>query len=230
VPTARPTSLPFASLNLLRNPFGEVPFSEWAALAVTDLEIDSIARRLSRPGYALEIAGGQGHGKTTHMRVLHARFLETPFVLVEADGGWSVVGGQAQRSRFGALPSAPLLFVDEVDRLPARARRRLLRRRASFVLGTHGRHGPELEAAGLEWRRVEMGALGRSTLRRIVDRRIEGARRDTGPLPGIDDAVLDGLLAAHGQDVRSMFEALYDIFEARRAAADGRLQPLDRAR
>lgn len=208
MPTGNPQSLPFESLNLTRNPFGELPSARWAQLAVTDIDLDVIVRRLRSPGFAVELTGAQGHGKTTHMRLLHARFPSAPFVLVEEDG------------HAPQVPDAPLVFVDEVCRLPKRRRKQLFRREASFVLGTHTDHGEELARAGVERARVEVGRNGHQRLRAIIDRRIEDARRTAAPIPRVDDATLRGLLETNGHDVRTIFESLYDDFQRRLARAE----------
>jgi len=68
----RPIALPFAHLNLRRNPFGELDLSQRAALAVVD--VDRFVRRLAQPGYAVQFTGDRGRGKTTHLLAILRHF------------------------------------------------------------------------------------------------------------------------------------------------------------
>jgi len=202
--------LPFASLNLVRNPFGEPEDDERGALAVVDIDVLRLAKRLSRPGFAVELAGRCGRGKSTHMRTLHAHFPDVPYTLVE-------------EGTVPPIPEAPVVFVDEVQRLPPRVRRRLFRRRASFVLGTHSVHGGELDAAGVTHQRIEVGGLTRDKLMRVVARRVEWARRGPGPVLTPPAELLESLHETHGDDLRAIGDALYDWVQRRRDETDGRL-------
>jgi hypothetical protein len=76
--------------------------------------------------------GDCGRGKSTHLHALHAQYPDVPLTYV----------GPGERPR---IPAAPVVFVDEVQRLSRRRRARLFRRRASFVLTSHEDHGHELE-------------------------------------------------------------------------------------
>lgn len=192
---------PFASLNLRWNPFGSVAERDRAGLAVVDLDVERLARRLREPGFAVQLTGEAGRGKSTHMRVLHSRFPGAPFVHCPE--------GEPPPS----VPRAPVVFVDESQRIPPRARRRLFRRRASFVLATHECHVAELAAAGVEVHVVEVAGLDLPRLRRIVDLRLEWARRSPGGLPDVPDAVLRSCLAARGDDLRGIEDILYFWFQ-----------------
>ena len=119
---ACPASLPFAHLNLRRNPFGELDLALWAELAV--VEVDSLVPRLKRPGYAVQFMGPKGRGKTTHMLALVRQFPDARYVHV----------GENQRP---PIPHSHPLFVDEIQRVPRWRRRRLFRRPVSLVIGTH---------------------------------------------------------------------------------------------
>ncbi len=95
--------LPFAHLNLRRNPFGELDESERAALAVVD--VDAVAARL-RAGARVQFVGDHGRGKTTHLLALRARLPEARY---------------CRRDRGQPLPDAPIVLVDEADAVPRRA-------------------------------------------------------------------------------------------------------------
>ena len=191
-------TLPYAHLNLRRNPFGELEPEERAELAVT--EVVDLAERLRRPGVAVQLLGGSGCGKTTHLLALRRRFRGAPFVKVI----------QGVRTR---VPAGNPVFVDDVHLLPPTCRRRLFRRPVSFALTTHCDLSADLVRCGLEPLVVRPAeALDADRLERLVHLRIEAARRGSGPLPRVTRAAAEKLLGRHGHDVRSMEQMLYGAF------------------
>ena len=200
--------LPFARLNLRWNPFGEVPARHRGRLAVVGFELEQVAAQLSEPGFALQLLGECGRGKSTHLHALHARFPNMPVTYVD-------VGARPR------IPRAPLVFIDESQHLTARARRRLFRRRASFVLATHVCHADELAAAGHRVETFRVGGVDEDRVREMVARRLEWARLGPGPLPAIPDALLRELAAEHGDDLRGLGDALYDWIQARKRQING---------
>lgn len=195
--------LPFAVLNLRWNPFGEVPECDRGALTVPRFDVATEAARLAEPGHAIELVGERGRGKSMHLRALHDRYPDTPVTRIDP----------GERP---PIPEARVVFVDESQQLDGRALRRLLSRRASFVLATHASHAGELRRAGLAFRSVAVGASEGPHLRAIVARRLEWARRGPGPLPAVADALLESLLSRHGDDARAIEDELYDHFQRRR--------------
>jgi hypothetical protein len=195
-----PLTLPYARLNLRRNPFGELGRDERAALAV--VEVGDLAERLERPGIAVQLLGGSGCGKTTWLLALRRRFAAAPFV--------KVVEGVRTR-----VPRGHPVFVDDAHLLPPARRRRLLRRRASFVLTTHVDLEPELQRCGLEPLTVRPAATqGAERLERAFALRVEAARRGPGPLPRVPRSAVEELARRFGDDVRSMEQELYHAFVA----------------
>lgn len=195
--------LPFAHLNLRRNPFGDVPLAERAALAVAD--VDAPLRHLERPRAAVEFLAPCGHGKTTHLLAIAARRPGALFV----------------RCAGRTPPPAPLLILDEAERLAAGARGPVFRRAERLVLAAHESLGSELRAAGFaQILTVRIGELSVERLRAIVDRRIEWARRAPGPVPRFTGAALGALLAGHGSDVRAIEGRLYEIVQGLAAPVD----------
>jgi len=199
VPVGRSTSLPFSHLNLRRNPFGELDLSAWAELAVVD--VDRLVPRLREPGSAVQLTGDKGRGKTTHMLAIMRHFPGAVYVHV----------GENERPRI--LHGHPL-FVDEIQRLPRRTRRRIFRRPVSLCLGTHEDLSSELARAGFEVHTLEVGgALDAGRLRRILNRRIEAARRGSGPLPQVRIQTAQALIDRFGDDVRAIQWQVYDLFQ-----------------
>lgn len=202
---ARPGT--YEHLGLFWNPFGEVPAADWPALISTTLALDPLAEALRAGGVALVLSGRMGRGKSTHLRALHAaHFAALPYTYLGAEA-----------SPRTSIPAAPVCFVDEVQRLGPRVRRRLFRRARSLALTTHSALAPELRP---RFRVIEhhIAGLDRGRLAAIVARRVRWAARPGAEarVPEISAARLDALLATHGDDLRAIQAALYDDFEALR--------------
>jgi hypothetical protein len=201
-PVDRPGALPFARLNLRRNPFGELELSSWAGLAVAD--VDRFVPRLRQPGYAVQFMGDKGRGKTTHLLAIRRRFPDAPYVHIGEDF-------LVERPR---IPRGHPLLVDEVQRLPRPKRRRLFRRPVSLVLGTHEDFRAELVEAGFDVATVQVGdALDGPRLCEILNRRVEAARRGPGRLPQVRIQTAHTLIDRFGDDLRAIQWHVYDLFQ-----------------
>jgi hypothetical protein len=198
----RPAGPPFAHLNLRWNPFGELSSQERAELAVADC--GHWEARLRRPPQGLQILGPCGRGKTTHLLALWSRFPGAPYVHVRE--------GESPR-----LPEARFLFIDDVDHLPRRARSRLFRRASSLVFTTHVDLSAEMEKRGLPAATLRVDGCSERQLLRIVERRIEHARRGPGAVPRIGEDVARQLLERHGDDLRAIEFTLYEVFQEMRS-------------
>jgi len=209
LPVAPPRRLPFAHLNLRRNPFGELDLAAWAGLAVVD--VDRLVPRLARPGFAVQLVGDKGRGKTTHMLAIRRRFPHAPYVHV----------GEDFRARRPRIPNGHPLLVDEIQRLSPRRRRRVYGRRVSLVLGTHEDFRAELGRAGFDVETVDVGgALDAARLREILNRRIEAARRGPGRLPQVTIETAHAMIGRFGDDVRAIQGRMYDLFQSLRGIHD----------
>lgn len=204
-----PRGLPFAHLNLRRNPFGELDLASWAGLAVVD--VDRLVTRLDQPGYAVQLMGDKGRGKTTHLLAIQRRFPHAPYVHV----------GEDSRARRPRIPHGHPLLVDEIQRLSPRRRRRVYGRRVSLVVGTHEDFRAELRRAGFDVETVDVGgALDAPRLREILNRRIEAARRGPGRLPQVTIRTAHAMIDRFGDDVRAIQGHLYDLFQTLRGIQD----------
>lgn len=195
----RRLQLPFAHLNLRRNPFGEVPAEQRGELGV--VEIDRFIERLAEPGFAVEFIGDSGRGKTTHMRALWDHFRPAPFLKV------------AEEPRDFSAPQASVLFIDEAQFLSRRQRRKLFELPASFVVGTHEPLTDTYRRVGLDFERVEVGRASVELVSEMIERRIEWARRDPGPVPAVSTAAAAALVDQHGDDLRAVEHHLYEVFQ-----------------
>lgn len=190
---------PFAPLNLRRNPFGEPPPEDLPDLVVAD--VATMVDWLETPRRALQIIGEGGRGKTARLQALRAAFPGAPYVYL------------AEGAPIPELPVAGRLLLDEAQRLPTRSRRGLFRSLASLALSTHRDLTAELERAGWRVWTLTVRGLDGATLGRILDRRLEWARLGQGPLPRPSGAALEGLLSRFGDDLRAMFDHLYEVYQ-----------------
>ena len=200
----------YAHLNLTRNPFGEASTAERAALAVVDAEhLSDLTEHLARPGFAVQIVGDCGRGKTTHLLALRQAFPEAPWVRVDP----------GVRAR---IPSGTPLFLDEAQYLSLWRRRRLYRlRERSLALGTHFDLREELERAGYEVHTIVPAANASvERLEAMFRARIAWARRAPGPLPVVPRSTIETLVTLFGDDVRAMEGALYEALQRAQEIGD----------
>ena len=130
---SRANSLPFAHLNLRRNPFGE--FSADERMALARVEIAPYVSRLSSPKSAVQFVGEKGYGKTTHLLAVRARFAGAAYVHIPEE-------------QCVAIPQGCPLLIDEAQRLSWWQRIRVFRARIPLVLGTHYDFSKALRRAG----------------------------------------------------------------------------------
>ncbi len=192
-------SLAFEHLNLRWNPFGEPSPDNLVKLAV--VEVEPYVGRLGRPGFALQYLGKPGRGKSTHLMALHQFFPNMPYLHF------------AENEKIPRIPNAPVLFLDEAQRLPPRLRRQIFSRNASFVIGTHEDHSIELARAGVEYVSIHLNGLSRERLAQIIERRIEWARRGPGPLPNISALEITQLIEKYDDDLSTILASLYEEFQ-----------------
>ncbi len=129
------------------------------------------------------------------------RFPDAPYVHV----------GEDEKPR---IPHGHPLLVDEIQRVPRARRRRIFRRPVSLALGTHEDLRRELAEAGFEVETVRVGGtLDAPRLRRILNRRIEAARRDPGPLPRVTLNTARAMIDRFGDDLRAIQWHMYDLFQ-----------------
>jgi hypothetical protein len=194
-----PDALPYARLNLRRNPFGELDLATRAGLAVA--EVRPLAAALVEPGHVVQFLGESGRGKTTLLVALRSRFPAAPYVKIPVTG----------RAR---LPRGHPLFVDDAQLLSPRRLRRLFGRRASFAITSHVDLSVEGEQPGLRWTTVRPAEhLDEETLARIFGLRVEAARRAPGPVPRVPRETVEKLIGFHGEDVRAMELTLYEAIQ-----------------
>ncbi len=191
--------LPYAHLNLRRNPFGDFSEADRTALAIVD--INDVVERLGS-STAIQFVGEKGYGKTTHLLAIRSMFENAGYVHIPE-------GEKA------AIPSGNPVLIDEAQRLTFWQRLRLFRMKVPLVLGTHRDFEPELKRAG---RTVQTIAVEKHTcidrLQKVFASRIEWVRRDSGPVPSVSEQTVESLVSEFGPDIRGMLGHLYDRIES----------------
>ena len=200
VPECCVTALPFAYLNLRRNPFGELTREERTQLAV--VEIQEALEHLTLPRSCVQVVGEKGYGKTTHLLAIAGHFPDSSYIHIP-EGERCVIPS-------GGNP----LLIDEAQRLTRLQRWSVLRSGRRLVLGTH-----EDFAKGLDRAKRPVLTLAADRLTdaarvfRILNARIQLARRASGPIPSISESTVIQLLARFGSDLRSIEHSLYHVFQ-----------------
>lgn len=192
-------ALPFAHLNLRRNPFGEVTRAERAGLAVVDVR--EWVAHLAHPRRVIQFVGDHGRGKSTRLIALAAALPGARYVRVALDEHLD-------------LPEGGVVVLDEAQKAPRRWLSRLFAGGRVVALASHGDHARELERAGYQVRTERVEGLELDTLRAVCERRIDWVRRGEGPTPRVGEATLRVLLARHRDDVRAIERDLYRCFQA----------------
>jgi hypothetical protein len=188
----------FTDLNWRLNPFGAPLFHEESELIVAQFDLDELATWLLQPGRAVEFVGPEGRGKSTHLRALHARFADKPFTHL------------AKGVPAPPIPSASVVFVDEIQRLGWFRRCQLWMRPVSFALASQRSRAWELRCLAREVRTCWLSGLGVSELETYVAQRLAWAKCSSGASPVVPENLLISIGKRHGQDVRAIESDLYD--------------------
>ena len=207
--------LPFAQLNLARNPFGELTREDRVAAALVDVE--RWAKWLAPGGRrALQVIGDSGRGKTTHLLSLAARLPGAHYVHWRPRESWP------------HLPDSPVLLIDEAQRLPWNVRRRLFSRGKPLVLGTHRDLARPLKRRGYEVATCRPGNQANGEhIRAVMNRRIELARLAAGPTPRLSQRDADVLAQKFGDNVRAIESFLYEQVQRSAGGVDGKVRFVD---
>ena len=192
-------ALPYAHLNLTRNPFGEL--AEDDLLAVARLEVERWRLHLLAPNALLQLVGEKGRGKTTGLKVLGHTCRECRYVHLAEDGPSRIV------------MDGPTL-LDEAQRLSRWSRVRLWRDLRLRAIGTHVDFERELVRAGRQVLTQQVPTRwNASILVEFVNLRMERFRRDSGPLPSLDLDGAERLIRRYHDDLRHLFGHLYDCLQ-----------------
>jgi hypothetical protein len=199
-------SLPYAHLNLRRNPFGEFSEDERTALALVD--VDAVIVRLNDPRYVVQFIGEKGYGKTTHLLAIRSQLAGAGYVHIP----------EGERA---PIPAGCPILIDEAQRLTHWQQFQLFRSNTPLVLGTHRDFQRKLRRSGrvVETIEVEQGT-DTERLHRLLNARIEWVRRGDGQVPSITTATADNLRKEYGPNIRGMLHRLYTAFQNLNEIAD----------
>lgn len=191
--------LPYAHLNLRRNPFGELTVDDWVTLA--DVEIEEAVATLSQSRTAIQYVGEKGHGKTTHLLAINSQFPNAGYL--------HIPDGKRRK-----IPAGSPILIDEAQRLAVWQRWWLFCSSIPLVLGTHRDFRTELVRAGRQVTTIEVAHQTDAVrLHRLLNARIAAVRRGPGRIPAISPDTTNELLKRFGPNVRAIVHALYSEFQ-----------------
>ncbi|MEM1069520.1 MAG: hypothetical protein AAGI63_11540 [Planctomycetota bacterium] len=189
--------LPWAGVNLRRNPFGELSPEERAELAVVDVE--PILARLSEQRVAVQFIGACGRGKTTRMLALLKHLPNASYTYLPEDAACP------------AIAMGDPILIDEAQRLPRYVRRRIWSSGISLVLSTHRDLRRSLRRSGYRVTTMRIGNGNTpSHVCQLLNRRIDASRLHTGSVPSLTLRAAECLVSRFGSDIRAMEHHLYE--------------------
>lgn len=198
--------LPYAHLNLVRNPFGELSTEEWAELAV--VETEPLLSSLSTERAAIQFLGDKGYGKTTHLLALKAVCPQAGYVHIPE--------GETR-----PMPTGSPLLVDEAQRMTRRQRHAIFPAAVPLVLGTHRDFGRSLRRAGRNVTTIEVAQdSSPERLHRLLNLRIAASRRGPGTVPQVSLPTAADLLDEFGPNIRAIVHQLYERIQAMETAGE----------
>lgn len=201
------SDLPFFHLNLRRNPFGELTAAERTKLAI--VEFDAALQHLTLPRSVIQVVGEKGFGKTTHLLALAAHFTENVFVYIP------------EGKRVAIPAEGEPLFIDEAQRMTFLQRWQTFRSQRRLILGTHTNFEQTMRRAGRSVLTIAADQFtDASRVQNLLNARIEFARRDMGPIPGISQATAAELFRQFGSDIRGIEHSMYLTFQGLRNIQD----------
>lgn len=194
---ARGHWLPWARLNLRRNPFGELTASERVETAV--VAIDFYLDLLGQDSTAIQFIGDCGRGKTTRLLALRAKLPRSSYAYL------------GENLPCPAIPEGRPVMIDEAQRLTKLVKHRVFSTGLPLVLATHADLSRTLGRYGYTVHTQHVGlSNGPELVEELLNRRIEASRLCDGPIPMVsrEDAVC--LVNRFGTDIRQMEHYLYE--------------------
>lgn len=192
--------LPFVHLNLHKNPFGSLTRKEQAQLALVD--VDFFVEQLRRGPFRVQFLGECGAGKTTHLLAIRKHFPDAPYFHF------------AEGAPIPKIPQAPLMFLDETQRLPRPLLKSLLSQKTSLVMATHRNHSRILRRGGVPFESIKLNGLSDEKLQIWIESRVEAVRRQPGAIPQLEPHAATKLRQKFGRDVRAIEDHLYEVFQS----------------
>ncbi|GAB4265153.1 MAG: hypothetical protein Kow0080_05040 [Candidatus Promineifilaceae bacterium] len=204
----------FHQLGLRANPFGALVVAEWADVAVLPPVLHSALAQ----GFAhLQLLGPKGVGKTTTLHKLMALWLENG-----RSATYEYIP-EGQTVYYGTLAGVDAYFLDEMQRLRWRERRRLLKEAAQsgcqLVCASHvdlarwfGRFGLSVITVRLETA-VTRDLYAAVLAKRLAAFSLPGETTAGGTAVTFAPSAINWLHATFGTDLREAEYFLYDFFQ-----------------
>jgi hypothetical protein len=205
---------PFHALGYQGNPFRAVTDAEWVELAILPDSIEAVANA-DEP--YLQILGDKGHGKTTTLLALTARFkqrgLRSAYEHLEVEADHFATD----------LAGLDVFLLDEAQRLTTGERHRLLTAGLGhLVLAGHEDLTPLFTRFGRTLTTVHFDTAPLIHVASVIARRL-----DYFALPGtvervtISPEAIAYLHTTFGADLRRTEQVLYEVFESLRGREGG---------
>ena len=118
------------------------------------------------------------------------------------------------------IPDAPVLFIDECQRLLPWQFPYVFRKNRKVVLASHRNHRFELSLFGWKTKVVHVEHKDAHGIYKIFQRKIEQSRRSDDEIPQIEMEHVVYLQQKYGTIIRSMEEELYLIFQSANSIID----------
>ena len=202
--------LHFEHLNLRYNPFGTLDYKRWSESVIIQTS-DYLPHIKSKQ--TVLFLGQKGVGKTSYLLGLMRYFEDASYIRLP----------MFFESRVH-IPDAPVLFIDECQRLLPWQFPYVFRKDRKVVLGSHRNHRFELSLFGWKTKVVHVKQKDTQMIHRIFQRKIEQSRRSHAEIPKIEIHHVCYLQHKYGAVIRSMEEELYLIFQSATSVSDVKRQ------
>jgi hypothetical protein len=210
---------PFESLGLARNPFSSLTEDEWAALAWLH---PAVREALDQSTPVVQILGESGRGKSSTLLAVKRELLT-----LGRDPHYVYLPPDSRRLKASEIYGDPLL-IDEIERLPARSRRRLYHTRLhahrdlpSLIFSSHV--DLVLEVERLETgttASVKIPSLSETQLGDLLNVRIRSASTGENLPVWFNPGAVNLLSQLYGGDLRRIERTLYEVFQRLESAGE----------
>jgi len=202
----------YRQVGLAANPFAVQIHDGDAALDIGPWFVDRGIPDPPSPGSGVlvQVIGDQGMGKSTHLAHWRKRH----------PGPYHYIPRRPYRQRWHSPPLSPLVYGDEIDRMPVWLRRRWFRRlgqmTATVVIGTHADLSRVARRAGLAVRSHELTPVSADELAEVLSRRLQAAAvGDHLPAFRFTEAELQQILVESHGNLRTVDSVCHRILADR---------------
>lgn len=218
---------PFHDLGFCCNPFRALTREEWSQIAVVPKAIEEA---LEGDFSHLQIIGDQGSGKTSALLALKKRFED-----------------QGHRVQYCYLPperkratrkwrEVKILLIDEMQRLSQNQRLRVVNKIASshengprLIFSSHEDLGPVFERLHRPLQTIELRHHEAAFVRKIIERRLQFFSEGDRSKASLTDEAYALLSEIFANDLRSLEDILYEIFQQQQFESEITVEELRRA-